>query len=58
MNFQLEETIKILERTPKTPSYLLSGLSSEWIMCNEGEGTWNAFDVVGDLTIIGFRGPK
>jgi len=47
MNFQLEEAIEILERTPQTLSQLLTGLSSPWISCNEGEDTWNAFDVVG-----------
>ncbi|WP_249727232.1 DinB family protein [Bacillus paralicheniformis] len=49
MNFQLEEAIEILERTPQTLSQLLTGLSSPWISCNEGEDTWNAFDVVGHL---------
>ncbi|MDN5388996.1 DinB family protein [Bacillus sp. LB7] len=49
MNFQLEEAIEILERTPQTLSQLLTGLSSPWISCNEGADTWNAFDVVGHL---------
>ncbi|MED1067790.1 DinB family protein [Bacillus paralicheniformis] len=49
MNFQLEEAIEILERTPQTLSQLLTGLSSEWINRNEGENTWSAFDVVGHL---------
>ncbi len=49
MNFQLKEAIEILERTPQTLSQLLTGLSSPWISCNEGEDTWNAFDVVGHL---------
>ncbi|WP_195536950.1 DinB family protein [Bacillus paralicheniformis] len=49
MNFQLEEAIEILERTPQTLSQLLTELSSPWISCNEGEDTWNAFDVVGHL---------
>ncbi|KKB71629.1 MULTISPECIES: DinB family protein [Bacillus] len=49
MNFQLKEAIEILERTPKTLSYMLTGLSNSWINCNEGEATWSAFDVVGHL---------
>lgn len=49
MNFQLKEAIEILERTPKTLSYMLTGLSNLWINCNEGEATWSAFDVVGHL---------
>ncbi|BCE04965.1 DinB family protein [Bacillus paralicheniformis] len=49
MNFQLEEAIEILERTPQTLSQLLTGLSSPWISCDEGADTWNAFDVVGHL---------
>ncbi|MDQ0202072.1 DinB family protein [Neobacillus ginsengisoli] len=49
MNFQFEEAIEILERTPKTLSNLLIGLSNSWIVCNEGEATWNAFNVVGHL---------
>ncbi|QHZ48862.1 MULTISPECIES: DinB family protein [Bacillus] len=49
MNFQLDEAIEILERTPETLSQLLTRLSREWISSDEGEGTWNAFDVVGHL---------
>ncbi|KON87764.1 hypothetical protein AF332_13610 [Sporosarcina globispora] len=49
MNFTLSEAIEILERTPKTLGALLSGLSSEWLICNEGEGTWNAVEVVDHL---------
>jgi len=28
---------------------LLTGLSTDWISCNEGEDTLNTFDVVGHL---------
>ncbi|HET7627076.1 MAG TPA: DinB family protein [Bacillales bacterium] len=47
--FNLEEAIEILERTPVTLASLLSGLSKDWLTCNEGEGTWNAAEVVGHL---------
>ncbi|WP_026571916.1 DinB family protein [Sediminibacillus terrae] len=49
MNFQMKEAIEVLERTPHTVEAFLSGLSSSWLHCNEGEGTWTAFDVVGHL---------
>ncbi|KAF0819976.1 MULTISPECIES: DinB family protein [unclassified Cytobacillus] len=49
MIFNLSEAIEILERTPDTLDALLSGLSSEWLKENEGEGTWNAAEVVGHL---------
>jgi hypothetical protein len=55
MNFELNEAIEILERTPKTLEYFLSGLPNNWLQCNEGEGTWNPSQVVdhlieGDIT--------
>lgn len=49
MNFNLQEAIEILERTPNTLEDFLSGLSSEWLTCNEGEGTWNVSEVIGHL---------
>jgi len=49
MNFNLEESIEILERTPLTLEQLLTGLSDGWLQSNEGEGTWNAFEVVNHL---------
>ncbi|WP_400164262.1 DinB family protein [Brevibacillus sp. TJ4] len=49
MHFRLEEAIEILERTPRTLAAALSGLSEEWLRCNEGDGTWNASEVVDHL---------
>lgn len=49
MNFNLKEAIEILERTPKTLEAMLSGLTSDWLHSNEGEGTWNAAEVVNHL---------
>lgn len=49
MKFQIDEAIEILERTPQVLSNLLIGLSNSWIVCDEGEATWNAFDVIGHL---------
>lgn len=49
MKFQIDEAVELLERTPKVLSNLLFGLSNSWTTCDEGEATWNAFDVVGHL---------
>jgi hypothetical protein len=49
MNFNLIEAIEVLERTPKTLESFLSGLSEHWLQCNEGEGTWNASEVIDHL---------
>ncbi len=49
MNFNLNEAIEVLERTPQTLEYFLSGLSKEWLQANEGEGTWNISEVIWHL---------
>jgi uncharacterized damage-inducible protein DinB len=49
MEFRLDQTIEVLERTPGTLRSLLGGLSEPWVSCNEGTDTWTAFDVVGHL---------
>jgi hypothetical protein len=49
MNFNLKEAIELLERTPPTLECFLSGLSDEWLQCNEGEGTWNVSEVIEHL---------
>lgn len=46
MNFQFEEATKLLERTPASLEMFLSGLPEGWLRCNEGEGTWNAEEVI------------
>ena len=52
--FRLDETFALLNRTPATLNVLLRGLPDIWVHRNEGEGTWNAFDIVGHL-IFGER---
>jgi hypothetical protein len=47
--FSLAETIALLSRTPATLNALLRGLPNVWTRCNEGNDTWNAFDIVGHL---------
>ncbi|TCM87945.1 DinB family protein [Paenibacillus sp. BK033] len=49
MNFNLTEAIEVLERTPQTLQLFLSGLSDGWLACSEGEGTWNAREVIDHL---------
>lgn len=49
MNFNVKEAIQVLERTPHTLEYFLSGLSAGWLQCNEGDGTWNASEVIDHL---------
>ncbi|SET19091.1 DinB superfamily protein [Oceanobacillus limi] len=49
MNFKLNEAVEVLERTPKTLEYFLSGLSEDWLIRNEGKGTWNVFQVIEHL---------
>jgi hypothetical protein len=49
MNFTIERSIDILERMPAVLRTMLQGLSDDWILSNEGEGTWSAYDVIGHL---------
>jgi uncharacterized damage-inducible protein DinB len=49
MEFSIQNSADILERTPKVLSLMLNNISVEWTGANEGEGTWSVFDVVGHL---------
>ena len=49
MNFSIERSLEILERTPDVLHALLDNLSSEWTAHNEGDNTWNVVDVVAHL---------
>lgn len=49
MNFNMKEAIEVLARTPQALECFLSGLSDGWLQCNEGEGTWNATEVIEHL---------
>jgi hypothetical protein len=49
VDFDLAETLDILERTPTVLGALLRGTSPSWHAGNEGPETWSAFDVVGHL---------
>jgi len=45
----LQDTIALLARTPAALNTLLRDLPDVWVLRNEGENTWSAFDVVGHL---------
>ena len=47
--FNLPETIALLEHTPAVFNALLRGLPDTWTQQNEGADTWSAFDVIGHL---------
>jgi len=49
VEFNLKETIALLDRTPATLNALLRGLPELWTQRNEGKDTWSAFDIVGHL---------
>ena len=49
MNFDLDDGIAVLERTPATLRALLDGLSNGWIITDEGPDTFTPFDNVGHL---------
>ena len=47
--FDLDEAVAVLERTPAILRAWLSGLPRAWIEADEGADTWSAFDIVGHL---------
>ncbi len=49
MNFTVEKSIEILERTPGVLHTMLQNISADWTSCNEGKETWSAYDIIGHL---------
>jgi hypothetical protein len=49
MQYSLDRSYEILERTPAVLQSLLAGLSDDWIMPNEGPETFSPYDVIGHL---------
>jgi len=49
MEFNLEASKALLARTPAALDALLRGLPATWTLGNEGDGTWNAFEIIGHL---------
>jgi hypothetical protein len=49
---EYDRAIALLARTPAVLDALLRDLPELWTLRNEGEGSWNAFDVIGHLVHI------
>ena len=49
MQHSLQNTVSLLARTPAALNALLRDLPENWVLSNEGENTFSAFDVVGHL---------
>jgi hypothetical protein len=49
MQFNLDEAIAVLERTPNVLQAWLNDLPTAWTANNEGPETWSPFDVLGHL---------
>jgi DinB superfamily len=49
VDFQFDEALPVLRRTPAVVRALLLDLPDPWIGATEGPGTWSPFDVVGHL---------
>lgn len=49
MPFNLDETVALLERTPKALDVFLRDLPDAWTQTNEGHDTWSPFGVIGHL---------
>jgi hypothetical protein len=49
VEFQFDDALPILRRTPAVLKDLLADLPDEWTTATEGPDTWSPFDVVGHL---------
>ncbi len=49
MNFDLNNSLAILRRTPDVLETLLKDLPDDWTMQNEGGKSWSPYDVIGHL---------
>jgi hypothetical protein len=49
MEYVLDHTISLLNRTPAALNSLLRDLPEVWTLRNEGGSTWSVFDVIGHL---------
>jgi hypothetical protein len=54
--FNLQETIELLSRTPAALDALLRGLPENWTHRNEGDDSWTVFEVIGHLIHGGAHG--
>ncbi|HEY1952265.1 MAG TPA: DinB family protein [Gemmatimonadaceae bacterium] len=49
MDFELEQAIPVLERTPAVLTRLLGGIAEDWTRVDEGPDTWSPRQVVAHL---------
>ncbi len=49
MQYDINKSVEILERTPAVLSTLLLGINTDWVMNNEGPETFSPYDEVGHL---------
>ena len=49
MNFNIPDSVAVLERTPATLRAMLAGLEAAWIDADEGPDTWSPYVNVGHL---------
>ncbi len=49
MDYQYEQAVEILRRTPATLTALLRGLPAVWTTSTAGPDTWSTYDIVGHL---------
>lgn len=49
MDFQFDDALPVLRRTPAVVRGLLHGLPASWTASTEGPNTWSPFDIVGHL---------
>lgn len=49
MDFDLQNSLEILSRTPGSLRSMLSGISSAWLRGTEGPDSWSSYDIVGHL---------
>lgn len=49
MNASLDQTVALLQKTPRSFDALLRDLPDEWTRANEGPNTWSPYDIVGHL---------
>ncbi|MEL7145940.1 MAG: DinB family protein [Bacteroidota bacterium] len=49
MNYNLNDSINFLRRTPSVLNAYLRNVPAQWTNANEGGETWSPFDVVGHL---------
>jgi uncharacterized damage-inducible protein DinB len=49
MEFSVEKSLQILERTPNVLIVMLQNISEDWTSVNEGAETWSVYDIIGHL---------